>query len=1207
VRGRISRPLAMLLVFMLCLSQFNGSSVQASTAKIESTAVEVLIDGSHRITVNISLKGNLTNVQVLEAQWARGLNVGAGGEFMPAEEVWFPDGSQMMQLVFVDRDNKYDFDLGYTVHFIVQFPNTLEEYINVETIHIPRITILRNEYNNITGLSEITFTCRNGGYLVNSDMDEYNDTDGLYDGILTGTIASLQEYSFRVSQPDHYLMRVVYTHPTGEYIYNRIIVVDNEAPLAVNVAIDHESMEAGSVLLGQYTYSDEEGDLEGDSLYTWFHYDPDDKVYAQIPDAIGRQYELTGEDHLRYIVFQVELVALTGTREGALVRSLPLFIEFTFPFAEDVDIEGTRDGIPRRGDLLKGTYRYEDPSGRLETESRYSWYYYQEGEHIAITGADAQYYQVGIEDLGRQLAFGVTPVNGAAAGNEVLSNASMPVEDSVPSAADDEAWTDWETTVSGTVQASGVYIGDDLDYRIIVLAEHGAASVDGSGLWTYIPEPGYLGLDQFVVEVTNSYGERAQAIISVHLSYPPSPPVIRGETEFDVFEGGIVEGRCIAESPIGRPLFFTMIDSTQFGKTDLDSSGTWRYTPDIGFTGRDSFVFLVLDDFGQSAMGTVTFSVLPVNKAPTVPRVITPISTDIFIDGNHINTSWEASIDPDGDAVIYSVELWDGDDWILLEDSIDDTFYAFELTNSGIMTQEAQIRVTASDGHFTVSGLSAHFSILNQQISFEYALTADGNGVESGCWVNSDVTLVVTDKSHAITEIFYDVRVKNSQQQWSRISVPWQVVFTKSGTYEVEILAYDGWGNEKVHSVTVKIDKELPPLPVVILVPGLDTIGPVQVTLLFSQDDYLSGIHRIDLNGSMISSGYNDMIRFSISRNGSYSIIVQDQAGNNAELTLVVDNIGEKLPIVDLEYSLNDKRTTLSGKILCSTEPNSLAFSLYSISETHAQQKDWYEIPEEGFIIAKAGVWFIHYWFQSVTGHEVKGYWGPFSVEKQVYFDIRIVRVTESALTIELDTDAVIDFIVISDQHGNRYTYTNGNIEIPNYRAGRYLVEVHDKNGNIWSETLMIRDDSTQQDNTDAGWLNGIVFRAGVSNEGLWGLAVLLLLFIMILYRERQRNRGIIVNFLAETDRGPWSAEYVFHNYSILRDEAYMVDISKEFDDIVVDRIRLVVGKTFHRKTAGKAIRVVYFGSTVLNEIIPYAGKVVWDIPIGTDYNRLRN
>jgi hypothetical protein len=766
------------------------------------------------------------------------------------------------------------------------------------------------------------------------------------------------------------------------------------------------------------------------------------------------------------------------------------------------------------------------------------------------------------------------------------------VADCIPTAEDDEVWTDWETDISGQVQASGAYAGDVLSFQLTVPAEHGTAEVDVHGYWQYRPVTGYTGADRFVVEVHNSYGETALAEIRVHITYPISPPIITGPLEFTVNEGNILAGSINAVSPIGSPLSFTLIDNAEYGNVHLNDSGEWIYTPESGFVGIDRFLFLVRDDYGQSTFGTITITVLHENKKPSAPIVLSPTGTDVFIDGDTIPIKWAESVDPDGDPIVYKVELWDGIQWLVINESITVNEVAYDLVNTEIMTQEAHIRVTASDGELASTGLSAPFSILDQQIRFDFFLNAAGQPITSGHWTNSDVTVDIIDRSNAITDVYYDISAKDLGLQWQGVISPWQGNFSQAGIYQIVIRGYDGWGNEMSKSLTICIDKEAPPLPVAVLSPGVDTMGPVEVNLMFSRDDSLSGIQQIMLDGQVISQGFKKEVRVSISRNGRYEIIVQDRAGNSNYFVLPVTNIFRYLPAVELTSEYNKEKTILSGEITCNVTADSREFLLYSVTENSDTPKIWYPVPEGGFLIEKEGAWNIHYWLRCTDGHEKKGFWGPFSVEEQIYIDIQIISITETTVILELATELQVEYVVVTDGAGNRYVFTDELIEISLSDSGSFVIEVHDKSGNMWTETLTVRENSDISENDSARQKRESFLRSGIRMADLSWIAVLLLL---VLYRMMMLKKGINVYLMADTDRGVWTAEHTVKSFDILENGETRLEIRREFDDVVVNRIKVVINKALQEKLEGRTVRVVYLGKTVAEEVISTANGV-WDI-----------
>ncbi|TXK83999.1 InlB B-repeat-containing protein [Paenibacillus sp. N3.4] len=101
-------------------------------------------------------------------------------------------------------------------------------------------------------------------------------------------------------------------------------VTVNQKPIAAGVTISGTT-KVGQTLTGGYTYSDAEGDAEGNSVYKWFRSnDAAGNGKSAIADATGKTYTLTTDDLDKYISFEVSPVAATGNLVGGRVESIPV-------------------------------------------------------------------------------------------------------------------------------------------------------------------------------------------------------------------------------------------------------------------------------------------------------------------------------------------------------------------------------------------------------------------------------------------------------------------------------------------------------------------------------------------------------------------------------------------------------------------------------------------------------------------------------------------------------------------------------------------------------------------------------------------------------------------------------------------------------------------------------------------------------------------
>ena len=160
-----------------------------------------------------------------------------------------------------------------------------------------------------------------------------------------------------------------------EIILGVYIGTVNEQPIASEVSVTG-ILEVGQTLTGHYTYTDPEGDVEGDSRYRWYRADDASGTNKEIiDDANAQTYLLQNEDDGKYISFEVTPVSELGNTPGYPVESVPVG-PVTLPYASDYDVynaEGeyntyTGDGVKRvyGGGAIKirkrivGNYLYYD-------------------------------------------------------------------------------------------------------------------------------------------------------------------------------------------------------------------------------------------------------------------------------------------------------------------------------------------------------------------------------------------------------------------------------------------------------------------------------------------------------------------------------------------------------------------------------------------------------------------------------------------------------------------------------------------------------------------------------------------------------------------------------------------------------------------------------------------------------------------------------
>jgi hypothetical protein len=142
-----------------------------------------------------------------------------------------------------------------------------------------------------------------------------------------------------------------------------------------------------------------------------------------------------------------------------------------------------------------------------------------------------------------------------------------------------------------------------------------ALGIDGS--FVYTPDEGFVGTDSFTYLAQDARGRSSDpATVTVTVAdLPNNVPVANADTvstvaatPVSIAAPGVLANDTDAENDIltaGSP------SDPAHGNVTLGPDGSFTYTPDINYSGPDSFTYVVDDGHGGSALGTVAVTVTP--------------------------------------------------------------------------------------------------------------------------------------------------------------------------------------------------------------------------------------------------------------------------------------------------------------------------------------------------------------------------------------------------------------------------------------------------------------------------------------------------------------------------------------------------------------------------------------------------------------------
>ncbi len=235
------------------------------------------------------------------------------------------------------------------------------------------------------------------------------------------------------------------------------------------------------------------------------------------------------------------------------------------------------------------TYAVGSPShGSAGTSENYYWYMPNQG----FSGTDS-------------FSFTVDDGNG---GSDTATITVTVLPNQAPLAWDGAVTVQSGHTISGTMMAFD-QDGHWLTYSVESTA-HGSVGNSENTFW-YTPNIGFSGVDTFTFTAADGFGGTDTAIITVTVL--PNHAPIPDNGSVTVRAGQYAIGTLSATDQDGDWLTYT-VGSAAHGSVWGNGADFW-YAPNSGYSGQDSFDFLVDDGLGGTATGTIVVTVLP-NHAP---------------------------------------------------------------------------------------------------------------------------------------------------------------------------------------------------------------------------------------------------------------------------------------------------------------------------------------------------------------------------------------------------------------------------------------------------------------------------------------------------------------------------------------------------------------------------------------------------------------
>jgi hypothetical protein len=225
--------------------------------------------------------------------------------------------------------------------------------------------------------------------------------------------------------------------------------------------------------------------------------------------------------------------------------------------------------------------------------------------------------------------------------------------------------------VSGILNGDSDGDGDPISPILVNSPANGSLNLNGDGSFSYTPNAGFSGVDSFIYVANDGKDNSDVATVTIAVEPPPpppptptptpnTPPIADNDNYTTAFQSpltidavsGVLNGDSDAE---GEAISAILINPPVNGNLNLNPDGSFSYTPNVGFSGVDSFIYVANDGTDNSNIATVT-----INVAEPPPEPPTPINTTPIADNDNYNTAFQSPLTVNASAGVLNGDS-DGD------------------------------------------------------------------------------------------------------------------------------------------------------------------------------------------------------------------------------------------------------------------------------------------------------------------------------------------------------------------------------------------------------------------------------------------------------------------------------------------------------------------------------------------------------------------
>ena len=180
-------------------------------------------------------------------------------------------------------------------------------------------------------------------------------------------------------------------------------------------------------------------------------------------------------------------------------------------------------------------------------------------------------------------------------------------------------------TANGVLSNDTDLNGDTLTAVLQTGPTNGTLTLNSDGSFVYTPNANFSGTDTFTYIANDGTADSTTTLVTITVDQVNVVPVAVNDLYFVDQNGSlnVGAGTGVLSNDVdldGDTLNAVLVTLPQNGSVVLNANGSFTYTPDVGFSGVDTFSYLANDGTGNSNTATVT---LTVDAVATPPVIVT--------------------------------------------------------------------------------------------------------------------------------------------------------------------------------------------------------------------------------------------------------------------------------------------------------------------------------------------------------------------------------------------------------------------------------------------------------------------------------------------------------------------------------------------------------------------------------------------------------